>query len=242
MNIIEKTYNWNGGLKNRTSTKRIILHHAESKSCTADDIHSWHLANGWAGIGYHFFVRKDGSIYRGRPEDTIGAHAKGANHDSIGICAEGDFMKEEMNPLQLNALIDLVSYIKNKYHLSSIKKHKDVCSTNCPGTNFPFDEIVKEVVASAPTPAATRPSQSISSSERPAGTYEVTASDLSVRTGPGTNYRRKTHNELTADGKKHDKDKDGCLERGTRVTVYEWKNGWARTPSGWLSGKYLKKV
>ena len=43
MNIIEKTYNWNGSLKNRTSTKRIILHHAESKSCTADDIHSWHL-------------------------------------------------------------------------------------------------------------------------------------------------------------------------------------------------------
>ena len=59
MNIIEKTYNWNGSLKNRTSTKRIILHHAESKSCTADDIHRWHLANGWAGIGYHFFVRKD---------------------------------------------------------------------------------------------------------------------------------------------------------------------------------------
>ena len=52
----------------------------------------------------------------------------------------------------------------------------------------------------------------------------------------------KTHNELTADGKKHDKDKDGCLERGTRVTVYEWKNGWARTPSGWLSGDYLRKV
>ena len=62
MNIIEKTYNWNGSLKNRTSTKRIILHHAESKSCTADDIHRWHLANGWCGIGYHFFVRKDGDL------------------------------------------------------------------------------------------------------------------------------------------------------------------------------------
>lgn len=79
-------------------------------------------------------------------------------------------------------------------------------------------------------------------SSKSLGTYEVTASDLSVRTGPGTNYRRKTHNELTKDGQKHDKDKDGCLDKGTRVTVYEWKNGWARTPSGWLSGKYLKKV
>ena len=51
MNIIEKTYKWNGKLSNRKATNRIILHHAESKSCTADDIHSWHLSNGWAGIG-----------------------------------------------------------------------------------------------------------------------------------------------------------------------------------------------
>ena len=74
------------------------------------------------------------------------------------------------------------------------------------------------------------------------GTYEVIASDLRVSTGPGTNYRRKTYNELTADAKKHDYDKDGCLNKGTRVTVKEWKNGFARIPSGWVSGDYLKKV
>lgn len=74
------------------------------------------------------------------------------------------------------------------------------------------------------------------------GTYEVIASDLSVRTGPGENYRRKTYNELTVDAKKHDYDKDGCLNKGTRVTVKEWKNGFARIPSGWVSGDYLKKV
>lgn len=79
MNIIEKTYKWASKLSKRKSTKRIILHHAEAVKCTADDIHKWHLNNGWAGIGYHFFVRKDGSIYRGRPEDTLGSHAKGAN-------------------------------------------------------------------------------------------------------------------------------------------------------------------
>lgn len=74
------------------------------------------------------------------------------------------------------------------------------------------------------------------------GTYEVIASDLSVRTGPGENYRRKTYNELTVDAKKHDYDKDGCLNKGTRVTVKEWKNGFARIPSGWVSGDYLRKV
>ncbi|RHR91437.1 N-acetylmuramoyl-L-alanine amidase [Coprobacillus sp. AF15-30] len=190
MNIIEKTYKWNGKLSNRKSTNRIILHHAESKSCTADDIHRWHLANGWCGIGYHFFVRKDGSIYRARPEGVVGSHAKGSNSDSIGICFEGSYMTETMSDVQINAGRELVAYLKNKYGITTVQKHKDVCSTNCPGTN----------------------------------------------------YRRKKHNELTKDGQKHDKDKDGCLERGTRVTVYEWKNGFARTPSGWMSGDYLKKV
>lgn len=73
------------------------------------------------------------------------------------------------------------------------------------------------------------------------GTYVVTASDLSVRNGPGTNYKRKTHNQLTSNAKQHDEDKDGCLEKGTKVTVKEWENGWARIPSGWICGKYLKK-
>lgn len=239
MNIIEKTYNWNGSLKNRTSTKRIILHHAESKSCTADDIHSWHLANGWSGIGYHFFVRKDGSIYRGRPENVVGSHAKGSNSDSIGICFEGSYMTETMSQAQINAGRELVAYLKNKYGISKVQKHMDVCSTNCPGTNFPFDAIVNGTVATAPTPT---PAAKPATSEQATGTYEVTASDLSVRTGPGTGYRRKRHDELTKDGQKHDKDKDGCLEKGTHVTVYEWKNGWARTPSGWLCGDYLTKV
>lgn len=239
MNIIEKTYKWNGKLSNRKSTNRIILHHAESKSCTADDIHSWHLKKGWSGIGYHFFVRKDGSIYRGRPEEVVGSHAKGSNSDSIGICFEGSYMTETMGQTQINAGRELVSYLKKKYGISKVQKHKDVCSTNCPGTNFPFDQIVNGTVITTPT--STSASQPASNAKT-TGTYEVTASDLSVRTGPGTGYRRKRHDELTKDGQKHDKDKDGCLERGTRVTVYEWKNGWARTPSGWLSGDYLKKV
>lgn len=241
MNIIEKTYKWNGKLSNRKSTNRIILHHAESKSCTADDIHRWHLANGWCGIGYHFFVRKDGSIYRARPEGVVGSHAKGSNSDSIGICFEGSYMTETMSDVQINAGRELVAYLKNKYGITTVQKHKDVCSTNCPGTNFPFDAIVNGTVATAPAPSQTSTAKP-TSNEKVTGTYEVTASDLSVRTGPGTGYRRKRHDELTKDGQKHDKDKDGCLEKGTRVTVYEWKNGWARTPSGWLCGDYLRKV
>lgn len=96
---------------------------------------------------------------------------------------------------------------------------------------------VNRQLGAKPTPPS-KPSNN----SKPLGTYEVIASDLSVRTGPGENYRRKTYNELTADAKKHDYDKDGCINRGTRVTVKEWKNGFARIPSGWVSGDYLKKV
>ena len=73
--------------------------------------------------------------------------------------------------------------------------------------------------------------------------------EMRVRTGPGINYRAKRYNELTPDGQKHDRDKDGCLDKGTRITVLETRNVgndvWVRCPSGWIAGynngkKYLK--
>lgn len=146
MNIIEKTYKWDGSLSKRKVTKRIVLHHAEASRCTADQIHEWHLKRGWCGIGYHFFVTKDGIIYRGRPEDVIGSHAKGANADSIGICAEGKYMTETMPNAQKEVLIELVAYLKEKYNIELVQRHKDVTATDCPGTNYPFDEIVDGAV------------------------------------------------------------------------------------------------
>ena len=74
------------------------------------------------------------------------------------------------------------------------------------------------------------------------GTYMITASDLKVRTGPGMNYRVKTHNELTKDAKAHDYDMDGCINYGTRVTVSKIDGDWAKIPSGWVAKRYLKKV
>lgn len=74
------------------------------------------------------------------------------------------------------------------------------------------------------------------------GTYEVRVdSALVVRTGPGTNYARKSKSQLTADGQKHSNANGGLLN-GTRVTVTEWSGNWAKIPSGWVSGDYLVKV
>ena len=154
MKIKEVTYKWNGALSKRRSTTRIILHHAAASKCTAQQIHSWHLANGWVGIGYHFFVRKDGSVYRGRPENSVGAHAGNNNYDSIGICFEGNFMTETMPEAQKRAGQELVQYLKDKYGISTVQKHSDVNATGCPGTHFPFKEISEGTAEKKPAESA----------------------------------------------------------------------------------------
>lgn len=140
MNIIETNLNF-GNLTKRSRTVRAILHHSAGSKASAEDIHRWHLANGWAGAGYHFLVRKDGSVYRLRPEWAVGAHASGSNSDSIGICFEGNFMTESMPTAQKQAGKELVSWVKKKYGFTKVQAHRDVQATGCPGTNFPFSEI-----------------------------------------------------------------------------------------------------
>ena len=151
MNIIETNFQY-GSMTTRSKTTRIILHHAAASTCSAEDIHRWHKANGWAGAGYHFLVRKDGLIYRLRPEDKVGAHANGSNSDSIGICAEGNYQIETMPQAQKESLKELVSYIKGKYGISKVQKHSDVNNTSCPGANYPFGEIANGTPIPTPTP------------------------------------------------------------------------------------------
>lgn len=141
MNIIQLNLQFKGNLSYSNRPDTIVLHHAEASYCTIYDIHQWHLSNGWAGCGYHYLVRKDGSIYTGRPENAIGAHCPSMNSHSIGICAEGEYMRETMPQIQKQAIIELVAYIKNKYNISRIGGHKEFYSTDCPGTNYPLNEI-----------------------------------------------------------------------------------------------------
>ncbi len=162
MNIVEHTFAFNSALSKRKSTTEIVLHHAAVKSCTVNDIHSWHLGNGWAGIGYHFFVRKDGSIHRGRPIEYVGAHTYGRNSDTIGVCFEGNFETETMSAAQKKAGAELVTYIKSLYpSIKKVGKHKDYCATACPGKNFAFTEIAagKKAEETPKEPAEETPEQ-----------------------------------------------------------------------------------
>ena len=143
MEILEKTYKWSGYLEKRGKTEKIVLHHAAASSCSPEDIHRIHLLNGWAGIGYHFYIRKDGTITRGRPLWSIGAHVSGHNSDTIGICFEGNLEKENMPPKQLESGKWLLGYLKGIYPGIEILIHKDLNATACPGKNFPSEEMLK---------------------------------------------------------------------------------------------------
>ena len=145
MNIVEKTYKWAKPLSKRNSTDLLILHHSGTTTCTPDGIHNSHVGNGWAGIGSHYLVRKDGTIFRGRPEDTVGAHAYGANNHSIGVCFEGNYQLEaEMPAAQLAAGQALVADIKRRWGITKVIGHKDVAgsTTDCPGKYFPLAEMI----------------------------------------------------------------------------------------------------
>lgn len=148
MNIVDAGLKFNGKCSSRKKTNGIVLHHAAVKTASVEAIHSGHLKNGWIGIGYHFYVRKDGTVYRGRPISAVGAHTVGHNSTKIGICAEGNYETEKMPTAQKNAIIDLIAYIRNKYGDLKVYGHRDLDSTACPGKNYPFNDIVKGIKTS----------------------------------------------------------------------------------------------
>ena len=146
MTIIEETYNWARTPARRKKTEVIILHHAAGHG-TEQDIHRRHLAQGWPGIGYHFYVRQSGEICRGRPEDRVGTHTANHNSNSIGICFEGNFEQETMCAAQYEAGVELLGYLAGKYGELPILRHRDYNATACPGRNFPFEQMKEDIVA-----------------------------------------------------------------------------------------------
>lgn len=142
MDIIKTNWNWRAGLSKRPATKYIALHHAAALTCSAQTVDNWHKGNGWSGIGYHFFVRKDGSVYEGRPLWAMGAHVEGSNNNSIGICAEGDYSREKNMPeVQKKAIKELLTYLKGIYPNSVVKGHKELGASGCPGDYYPLQEM-----------------------------------------------------------------------------------------------------
>lgn len=145
MVIVETNLKFKSLKKNNLPPSMIVLHHSDSSKMNVLDIHKCHQDKGWSGIGYHFFISKEGSIYKGRPLEVIGAHCEGFNLYSIGICAQGNYMAENMPIKQQQAIVELCKYLCETYKIKMIKGHKEMKSTLCPGIKYPLKEIRTDV-------------------------------------------------------------------------------------------------
>ncbi|MCK7615168.1 peptidoglycan recognition protein family protein [Roseibium sediminicola] len=111
------------------------LHCSASDNPKHDDvsvIDAWHKARGWSGVGYHFFIKKDGTVQTGRPINRIGAHVAGHNTGSIGICLHG-LEEDRFTKAQFESLRDLCGQINAAYGLQMrFRGHKEVAAKACP--------------------------------------------------------------------------------------------------------------
>lgn len=140
--VVETNFKFNETLLVRPKTDMLVIHHVgiPDGDTSAAAIHKAHLANGWAGIGYHYVIRKDGSIERGRPLATVGAHAEGQNYHTVGINVTGNFEKETPTQSQIASLEKLLVFLCQTYDIhpsaATIVGHRNVNSTDCPGKNL----------------------------------------------------------------------------------------------------------
>ena len=97
----------------------------------ARDIDGWHRARGWKSIGYHYVVRRDGTVEEGRRLEEVGAHCTGHNGHSIGICYEGGLDEagkpaDTRTPAQRLALRQLVERMHARFPKALVVGHHDL--------------------------------------------------------------------------------------------------------------------
>ena len=168
-------------MRRMDKVRRIIVHHSSSDTGSARQFHDWHLARGWAGVGYHYVIGNgdgagDGEIQIGRLALYQGAHCRGHNDDSIGICLVGSFVSRYPSEAQMKALIELLATLCHIYKLDPlsglhISGHKDWNDTDCPGKKlYRLQPRVREQVADKLCPPSNKPSSSACLSSPPSPT------------------------------------------------------------------------
>lgn len=112
----------------------IVIHCADTyaqMNIGVQEIRKWHLDRGFNDIGYHYVIRRDGSIERGRPIEKPGAHAAGYNACSIGICYAGGkgpdgTPQDNRTPEQIQAMHDLVTSLLREFPQAIVTGHRDL--------------------------------------------------------------------------------------------------------------------
>ena len=118
----------------------IIIHCSatkEGKDYTVADIDRWHRQRGFNGIGYHFVIYRDGSVHVGRALAEPGAHCKGHNALSIGICYIGGQSvtgkpKDTRTEAQKASLSALVEQLHEEFPQATIHGHNEFSAKACP--------------------------------------------------------------------------------------------------------------
>ena len=142
-------------MNRRKATTMIILHCSatrEGQDIKAADIKRWHKERGFDDIGYHYVIDLDGTIEKGRDEALLGAHCKGHNATSIGICYVGGCdksmkPKDTRTPEQKRSMLSLVRKLVNKYKIpvTQIWAHHDFDKHKaCP--SFDVSEFRKDYI------------------------------------------------------------------------------------------------
>lgn len=122
---------------------KIIVHHSafEQAGDQLMQINQWHkerdfpLSSRNFYVGYHFVINHEGQITQTRELDEVGAHTKGFNFESIGICLEGDFTSKQPNDAQKKALGDLLVMLCDRLRIdgADIYPHRTYSTTSCYG-------------------------------------------------------------------------------------------------------------
>ena len=128
-------------IKSVRQITKIILHCSatrEGQDVSVETIRKWHLNRGWSDIGYHYVIYLDGSIHEGRPVNRSGAHTKGYNSKSIGICyaggveKDGKTPKDTRTPEQDTALTNLITALLEMYPTATLHGHNEFANKACP--------------------------------------------------------------------------------------------------------------
>ncbi len=121
--------------------RTVVIHHSASRLFTDEtmsDIQDLHMdRNGWADIGYHYGIDKDGVIYEGRDIHVRGASVAGHNTGTIGVVVMGDFQWDMPLDVQLEAAQTLVNWLAALYRLTHLAGHFEFNPESvCPGKNM----------------------------------------------------------------------------------------------------------
>lgn len=136
----------------------IIVHCTDTPAAmgvTVEDIRRWHLARGFRDIGYHYVVYRDGSVHYGRKVTYAGAHCKGHNAHSIGVCWVGGHGEDAKQPIyednrteaQKESLKKLLGDLVKMYHCK-IHGHRDYAPKACPcyDVHAEYDNICRQLL------------------------------------------------------------------------------------------------